>query len=570
MSQRAFCLRLLQGLTLFLVLTYGIGLFTRFYDADEFQTMTLAVKMAEGKQAYTEIWDNHGPFVNYYMALVARLFPWESHFVMLVGRLALFPFFLGLLVLVYHIAHQCRLSSPFFPWLSLWLLMLPWFFAKPVIEIRADNPANFLWALCLLLWLIGWNRERDRWFFLSGLALGLAFFCSLKTLLLGVAAGGMFFCGMALQRRWHLRRWFLFGLGCGIGFFMLLGTMTVLGNGGAFWESYVGQNMDREKGSALEAFDRFYGWDKGAALCLVFGLFYGLWAAWRKRLPQRMVFLLAAAWILFLLFLFLLPTHYMQSLLTFLVPASLVLAWSLLDLLQWIPWRKLFPWQEQLPGFIAALLLIGFSVGYPLDQRQWWYPYGHHRLAWADSLLKIIPEGQEVMDGYGLPFYRPKGWPYHAWVGTLRRRLEAGNLDFDLVQTLQERNVVWYIEDERVDRLPEHVTAFVEGNTLELCYPYLRAAGRILSPSEKNKKLDISLAGLYHWKMEGALGESRLWVDGGEAENPVHLTAGPHRLRWAGETRLFLCILPPEDWSVNAYPGVSEAKKHFKEYEWES
>ncbi len=540
-------LRILLGVLLLTTLLHGLG---KDFDEDEFQSMSLGILIAQGKLLYVDVWDNHGPLFSWVLAGLYSLFPWESHWVMLWGRILIFLCLLGTLAVTYRLAREIIPQPIYFPEVACLSLLLSELTAVAAVEVRSDNPMNLLWVSALLLWFRGWNSQRVRDFFWSGLLLGCAFWCSLKALVLGAAVGAMFLAGMVLQRRFLWKPVLAVGLGSVIAPLALLFVLDVQGNLGAFWNSYLLQNADRVRESFFIAFFIVLYWAPVGGSLLYFSLFYAARRVFRREaVPEKILLLLSCSGFLLFQYCFLLPTHHEQSTLPFVVTGALIQAWVLLlliphlDVQRYAFIRWLWPERPNLPALVLVLVLSTGAL------HQWPWVRSVQRIQWADGLLDRIAPGELVFDGIGLPLFRPHPTHYVSWVNALRARLREGSLDVDVPAELDRKDVRYIIRDFRVDSMGSAVDEFIGSHYRPLNYKLLWAAGKVVRQDAdlKRQKVDIRVSGRYYWSV--AEGGGSLQIDGNPAPNPVELKDGPHSLRWEGEGDLILSVAPPAQWA---------------------
>lgn len=532
----------------FLLLTYMVHGFGKAFDEDEFQSMLLGINIAQGKLLYTEMWDNHGPLLSLILAGMYRLVPWQSHWVMLLGRLLILLCLLGTLYIYYRLAEEIFPQSSFFPELACFFLLLSELTALAAVEIRPDNPMNLIWTSSLLVWFRAWNSRKVPFFFGSGLLLGCAFWCSLKALVLGGAVGAMFVTGMILEKRILWKPLLTFGVGT---VFAPLGMVLFLaaqGNLEAFWTTYVLQNADRLHESFFIAFFLVPYWAPLGGSFLYFSLFYAARKVFRKEtVPERILLLLACSFFLLIQYCFLLPTHHEQSTLPFLMTGTLVQAWVFLLLFQRFETARYSIFRRLQPGRAHVAALVLFLLVSTAGLHQWFWIKSVEKIKWADGLLERIDPGEYVFDGIGLPLFRSHPFYYVSWVNALRARLRDHSLGIDVPAELDRKDVRYVLRDFRVESMGASVDAFIRTNYHPLNDNLLWAAGKVV-PEEKHQehqKVDIRIAGKYYWRSS----EGELFIGGKPASNPVELGDGSYVVRWKGEGDLILSVAPPEQWA---------------------
>lgn len=166
------------------------------FDSDEPQHMHVAWGWAQGLMQYRDVFDNHMPLFH---LLSAPLFWWmgESPAVLFAARLAVVPLFVASVALAYAIARSLfdRRTAL---WGALLAAVFPPFFLG-TIEYRTDDLWVVFW-LAAVLFLVLRIPPRARCV-LAGLALGLAFAVSMKTVLCALALGAAAIATRLLMKR---------------------------------------------------------------------------------------------------------------------------------------------------------------------------------------------------------------------------------------------------------------------------------------------------------------------------------------------------------------------------------
>ncbi len=539
--------RLLWTLTGVLLLIYVINCFSKFFDEDEFQAMVLAVHMAEGKRLYADMWDNHGPLLSYILAHIYENLGWSTHSVMFLGRLFSLSLLPLTLFFLFRMVRELGPQPTHLPHLACFLLLFSSLFTQVAVEVRSDIPLNLFWVASLYFWFRARNRRRPVLFFLSGFLLGCGFWFSFKTLVLGASVGLMFLADMVLRRRLMWKEVTLLGLGSALPPLVMAVSLHHAGLLDPFIQSYIFQNTDRVSQSPLLALGKLIGWDPLSTPLMFLSIIAGAQRLIKKEpFPEELTLPLVCTWGLLLQFVFLLPTHHEQSVLPLLITASVLKAWFLLTLLPRLNTARRFQrtlqWSEgrRTVMFVLFILLISALLN------QWPAFRSFQTIHWADRLLEEIEPEEHVLDGRGLPLFRPKVSPYYSWVNTLRDRLRDGTLDLDLVNLMKDKRLRYVIRDMRVDTMGEEVSRFIDSNFLPSRVPLLWVAGkRVPGKNGEEVVVQVEIEGLYHWRVTRSL-EGRLRVNGTFASNPVFLERGEHLMSWQGEEELILSTVEPE------------------------
>lgn len=539
--------RLLWTLTGVLLIIYVINCFSKFFDEDEFQAMVLAVQMAEGKRLYVDMWDNHGPLLSYILAHIYENLGWPTHSVMFLGRLFSLSLLPLTLFLLFRMVRELGPQPAHFPHLACFLLLFSSLFTQVAVEVRSDIPLNLFWVASLYFWFRARNRRRPVLFFLSGFLLGCGFWFSFKTLVLGASVGMMFLADMALRKRFMWKEVILLGLGSALPPLAMALSLHHAGLLDPFVQSYILQNTDRVSESPLLALGKLIGWDPLSTPLMFFSIIAGAHRLIKKEpFPGELTLPLVCTWGLLLQFVFLLPTHHEQSVLPLLVIASPLKAWFLLTLLPRLNTGRLFQktsqWSEgrRTAIFVLFILLISALLS------QWPAFRSFQTIHWADRLLEEIEPGEHVLDGRGLPLFRPKVSPYYSWVNTLRDRLRDGTLDLDLVNLMKDKRLRYVIRDMRVNTMGEEVSRFIDSNFIPSRVPLLWVAGKqVPGKNGEEVMVQVEIEGFYHWGV-ASFREGRLRVNGNAASNPVFLERGEHLMSWQGEEELILSTVELE------------------------
>ena len=158
-------------------------------DQDEWQHLHGIWAIGTGQMMYRDFFDNHMPLFHH---LCAPLMQWmgERSDIITVMRLAVIPFFLGMLLLIGVITRTLYDDQRTGWWAALFAGLFPVFLFTGT-EFRPDQMWTLLWLAALLV-LIRGSITTARCFW-AGVLLGLAFAVSMKTVLMITSlAGGAF------------------------------------------------------------------------------------------------------------------------------------------------------------------------------------------------------------------------------------------------------------------------------------------------------------------------------------------------------------------------------------------
>lgn len=536
----------MRKLIVLMLAAYALGMVAKGYDADELQSMIAGISIARGESLYVDVWDNHGPLLYYGLAALDALFPAQHHAVLLAARL---PMLLALFLtvwLVHRLARSVRSDVSALPELACLVFLQSRVVFGAGFEIRPDVPFNLLWAASLVALLVSYSRKGVKWFFLSGAILGAGFLFSIKTLLLGAAAGCIFLVVMAYRRRILWRQMIAFGLGTAVAPLVMAGALWALGNLDAFWHSYYGQNADRAADSWEESFEKLMDWDPWQIPMLLASFLWAGWCACRRRLKEGAALAITAALAYYVMYYVVLPTHHRQSALPLMVPGAIAIAWFYTQMARHARVQALARTLGLASPRAVVGLLVVCSLLHLVD-KHWLHWEGIDMIAEGEARARELGPGEMVFEGFGMPLYAPRAFPHKVYVTTLCNRIREGRLDVDIPAGLDRADVRHAFWDERVHRLGEPVLRFLGANYLPMKMDLKLAAGQFLEKPQGPASIGVRIAGDYYWCVVGNE-KAALRVDGRAAPNPVALGDGPHLLGWQGGW-LVLCVAPPEQWA---------------------
>lgn len=524
----------LQVLCWLLLLSYLTGSFNLKFDRDEWQTMVAAADMANGALLYRDVWDNHGPLLTVLLSWILPLLNTADQAILMTsGRLVTFAIFLPTLWFTHRLARYSGLNTG--PSLiAVIVLLSSQTLFEHGLEIRADVPLLLLWTLCLTLLFHGLLHQRRSSFFLAGIALGLGFFCSLKSLLLGLACGAAIFCEMFRSRRLYISWLMVFGAGAAISTALLILSLHLQGNLDAFLASYIGQNVDRIPEAWYIGLQK--AWD-GEELFLLL-LTIALVASWLRRRDQDMPapVLIHAVICLLLFVLYLrLPTHHAQSLLPLLPSAAIVISWWIGSL----PARINFL-NTSFSSALTCLILVLISS---IDHG-WFKKAPYNDLQTARIRQEVLPGDAFLFDGIGIPLFQPRPFIYKSYVHTICDRIRHGTLELNIPEGLADKDVPYIGLDPRIISMGAEVESFIKMNYIPLRQGSLLAAGKVFSPLDSMATWNVDIAG--HYFIVHDAPDSPVYIDGREVKDQVYLSDGNHTIKWTGTSLITLTLAPPE------------------------
>jgi hypothetical protein len=529
---------LLVGL---LALFYCVGVFSKGFDRDEWQTMVAAAGVAGGEKLYVDIWDNHGPLLTVVLGGLMRLVDSRNDaLLMFGGRLLMLGLLLTTLWITGRLARRAWPGSALAGPLSMVVLLCSQTFFGKGLEIRPDVPLLLSWTLCLLFLLRGIDGNKRSDFLWAGLALGTGFAFSLKTLLTGAACGLAMLTVMIRRRRFSFGPLLSFGTGVLPAPLLTLLGLHLTGSLQAFLDSYLGQNLDRMAEPWLTGLKKAWQAEELMLLALAAAIVFLLQYRRRTPLPDGIVALAVVSVTLLGLYLRL-PTHYDQSLLPLLPGAAVVIAYAIGQGFEIMP-----PGRRRRAIFL--LLIIAVAAG-SMDHA--WFRYESHRdLQLARDRQTLLPATAGVFEGVGLPLFQPRPFIYKAFVNTLCFRIRSGQLGIDIPAELDRKNVAYATLDKRVRKMGNEIQTFILQNYLPLRAGELLAAGTILPAHPGHGTVwNVRIAGRYF--IGGGASLSNLRVDGRPASAIFDLTDGPHTFAWEGNAPLIISIAPPPQWPAD-------------------
>ncbi len=540
----AFRILLFSALVTLLALQVRYSM-TSGMEPDELQFLNNAYAMNDGETLYADIWDNHGPATNYLLAWgLSQYHPDDVSYYLDFRRLGTL---LKLVVAVVFGVWAGRFFGNF--WMGLLASTLLLATAAQYLkghELRPDNALTLLFVASLACWFEGWRSRRLAWFFAGGLLIGGGLWFGLKTLLAGVAVGLMFGLWSWQERRLVWKPLVVYGAGSSLMAGGLVAYLAVQGNLGAFWSANFLENLTHERPPVEAGLTTLLRADPICFFTWTVTLIYVGWQFWKCRVPAAVALLSVAAIFMLFQFLFLLPIHNLQSLLITAPPMVLLTLWCVAHAAETLAapaadWAV--PWRGVLAGTGVMLLPVWMMIDLP---REGDLPQA---VTWERWLLQSVPGDALVMSGEGNPVTRDKPFRYKSFVQMIRKAVNEGDLDLDLVRELDERDVPYTLFDNRLTRMGDELVTFLSEEYLPLDADRLLAAGDVVLPEEEGLAT-IEIAGFYYWATPlAAEGPASITIDGHPlVMNPVYLSDGVYRIEWDASGPFVLCIAPPELW----------------------
>ena len=495
-SDRVFYLLVTIGLLISLILRISFTL-NRELDWDEFQHLHAAWMVSHGYTLYKDFWENHTPLLYYLLVPLFRFFG-EDLSVILIARALMSGTAIWILYLTYALArvlHDRKTSV-----LAVLLLSYMVIFVETTVEVRPDQPLVALWLTSLWLSQQAFYRQKRSYFFYSGFVLGIAWMFSPKALLPYAAMGLTFLIQCYLRNpprafvsflkvQSHYTLGFLIPVGASLAYFY---------HENALQEMITFSLLDNlsyphiYRPSSLLKLRHISFFAVAAA-----GIVITLRNFRRRRIVdcKDELLLLIPGLALLAIFFFLLPAPYNQSTLLF-APILAIYGGkafrSALDgvgrsrhLLTTEPSRPLLARGKELL-FITFFLMAGLIIpSLALFKAQPFSQTNANQLHMIRYVLNLTTPNEVIFDGANCYIFRPQAYFYGSLVTGIVWRIEQGEIQRDIIQSLQETDCRVVIYDERVARLPERVQSFLKENYLPSEMP-----GVYLARNPRNPKAE--------------------------------------------------------------------------------
>jgi hypothetical protein len=473
-----------QWLCAFLLLVRLIAVFRFQHDIDESQNLHVVYGWLSGELPYRDRFDNHAPLFAWMFAPLAWLVGEDAN-VVIFARLALLPFGLGALVVVFLISKRVADRETAWWTVAICLALSDW--SLKSLEFRPDVIWALLWFAAL--WVIVRNIERPgaRTAVVLGLLLGLALTASIKTTLLvpalALACLAGVFLSPVLKRQLSGYRWIGFGWVVFVGFLVppALGIGALLIAGTTLEQ--IRFCLFEVNQAPLELWRLVGG---GVVFLLALGS-----AAWMFRRDDARraavgILLLTAGTYLALL-LALAPELRKQ---TFLVVYPLVI---LLALHFSKSAGALLPaWR-----LVVSVVCVA-AIGHLMVEAALWRDGMHDQRRLLSRTLALTDQGEMLLDGRGETVFADRP-VYLAFVAVTTAAVEDRNLDSPDMSALTRHPTAVAIGD--LDGLPRDVRNYLKENFLLGDDGLLRVSGRLLEPSWEDgrwiERINVELPGSY-------------------------------------------------------------------------
>ncbi|MCX7718017.1 MAG: hypothetical protein N2111_06390 [Candidatus Sumerlaeaceae bacterium] len=528
-----------------------LAVFMRPPNPDEWQQLRNSYDLYMGERLYEDFWDNHGPFLTYLQAPWFGVLP-RDHYIICLMRLPLWFVTVAVALFTALAARVAFPEHPLLPRLSaLFVLAAPTYLAK-AYEVRGDNILNALYALALFLVLRGFRTGRQWHFLLGGLACGLIFGFSIKVLFVGFAFFLIFLMRWWMERRIQWGPMLLFGAGNAMIFGATLAWLHGQGLLDGFMQAYFGANLDREHDFNPEPLlDLIVDYPVATLLA---GAALGAGAIRLKKgiaEPSEQLLWPAAFFLPFSYF-FLLPTHHLQSLLSshplvamfvaLLIEREVASLWD-----QWALVRRL----KMRPQVLAAIALSVACALHAIGVLLWLRsgePNLRSSIDSANALMRLGKPDEMILDGRGLPLYRPKPLFARSLVNHVRSMYGGGKMNLDIPGRLQAKGVRFVVMDRRVSSL-EFLLPWFERHYLPMALlpevnDLVMVAGTIARADTTSATVAIAIPAEYWFESLPQAG-GVIAVNGSES-GPWRLEAGNHTVQVRdGVTTIIASAVPP-------------------------
>jgi hypothetical protein len=528
-----------------------LSAFTRPVDPDEWQQLRNSYDLFAGERLYVDFWDNHGPFLTYLQAPWFGFFP-QDHFIIVLLRLPHWLVTLAVALFTAAAAREAFPDRPLLPRLSaLFVLMAPTYISK-AHEVRSDNILNALYVLALYLVLRGFRTARAWHFLAAGLACGLIFGFSIKVLFVGFAFFLIFIMRWWVEARFSIAPMLLFGLGNAVVMAATLAWLHRQGLLAGFFSAYFGANLDREHSIDFEPFMDLLV-DRPVTMLLALAALWVAAVRWRRGQagPSERLLWPAAAFLPFSYF-FLLPTHHLQSLLSSHTLVAFFVAlmvgrearrvyhsWPLL--------RRFSMSSQTLAAAALALIVVYHAAGACLLL---WSRSAHLQssISSANALMRLTGPDEMILDGRGLPLYRPKPLFARSLVNHIQNLYNKGALDLDIPARLQANSVRFVVLDRRVSGLhpllPWLASHYLPMAPVPEVNDRLLVAGTVVRADTSTIPISITIPAEY-WVETLPDKGGVVTVDGRES-GPWRLEPGTHEVQVRdGVSTVIVSAVPP-------------------------
>jgi Dolichyl-phosphate-mannose-protein mannosyltransferase len=508
--------------TLGILLLFALALYFRYQltlhrklNADELQHLHAAWMVSQGLTPYLDFWENHTPLLYYIAAPVLAASHQEIASILFL-RAILSVAGIGILLLVYWIARASQ-RDRFTSLVAALLLAYSSIFMQKTIEFRPDQPLVICWLLGLWF-VIRSSTENKQWWFLGGLFVGTGMLFTPKALMC-YAALVLFIIAMRLPLRTLLKRIIL----CSTGFIIPILVLALF-----FYPQEALAPLIQ-----LTLLDNFHYPDlrRPSFLLSIPNLsflllgFAGMILSFRKNKNE---ILLVPALFLFVSLVFLLPSTFSQSALTFLPLFAIYGAVTFKEV------------REPKPKVVLILFVVLAAVIIPFVSLLLTNPLratNREQFELISFLVNHIGPEERVFDGNAAYIFRRQAYFYGSLVQGVRYRIKNGTIAERIPESLIKNQCKLLIFDDRVSDLPQEIQNFIRLNYLALNKMDIFVAGKELAAenfSGNSATFRIEIPASYKIDISPS---QTFEIDDRLYTSPLQLNRGVHRIRGAQDLK---------------------------------
>jgi hypothetical protein len=499
-----------------------LTLFRRF-NADEFQHLHASWMVHLGFTPYVDFWENHSPLLYFLTAPLLSLFA-DGPQTALVLRFLHSAAGLAIAAIVYKIARLDHDRTTAL--LSVVILSLSEIYIQKSIEVRTDQFLVLFWLFSLWFCFRALHSSKTLHLWIAGLCLGIAMLFSPKALVCYIAAGGIIFSAAISRpaRALKMQVIFLSGflapcLALAV-YFYSRGLLEVL------IESTILQNLtypDTRGPSFLLL-------PQNLALLLLgtagMALSYSDRPFFRSAEYKTPSLLMIAALVPAAILIFFMPSAFSQSALTFVPIFSIYAAVAVRRSLQWKTQLK-----TRQAVFLSFTLLAAFFIPVAsLLIRASQDETNVKQMELLRYVLENTSPDEAIFDGNSAYIFRKQAYFYGSLVEGIRYKIESGQIQESIIESLSRNRCRMVLYDDRVSDLPQEVQNFIRSNYLPTNQENVFTAGQTLdaddiSGNEALFRIEIPLV----YSIQSQSGGT-LRIDNQPYTSSVLLERGMHRL----------------------------------------
>lgn len=483
-SRRRPLYLVLLGLFLFSIVLRVALTLNREIDIDEFQHLHSAWMVSQHYVLYRDVWENHPPLF-YYLLLPLFRYCREGPGLVLTARVITSFAGLGILVLTYVLARIDHDKPTSF--LAVIVLSFMVIFAEKSIEVRPDPFLIILWLTSLWISIRAFSNGQRFGFFAAGLLLGIAFLFSQKALLPYAAMSFTFLvCSYVDKSQSALFRFlkmqssytlgFLIPVAVCLAFFYYSGTLKAMITSTVL-ESFSYPNNSRPFYLLQLRNICFFLLASAGVIIHVRRLRHGSASARASQL-----LLLLPGLFLLLIFLFLQTAPYPQSALLFAPLMAIYGAEAFRKSMDGILISRRNADEKDGTEFrlkakglllFAAALAAGLIIPCAMLLLKG-HPFSNTNVAQFRTMEYVMDHtqpGEAVFDGESAYIFRPQAYFYGSLFHAIVWRIQRGEIEQDIPESLTRTNCRVVIYDERVSTLPQAVQLFLKANYAPSDFP---------------------------------------------------------------------------------------------------